>query len=289
MSDTASPGGGQPLGIGTIVGESFSLTFKNFFGMLALIILPLIIMAASGYLLMGNTLVMMMIDPLAAQGAMADPSFMIKYLVWVVIMILAFSFYYAGAIKLIFDAKTGGRGSIGGAISAGLSGMVRLFVMYLVLMIMFFVVYLIVALILGVVVGGLGIPALAIVAGIGVLIFFLWLYGMFAPFPAIVCVENEWFGAIGRSVGLTKGYRWPIVGCVVVFILALIIVYLAIGLVAYVAMLLGTVGLIIAAIVGIAGAVVIYGSGVALISLIYARLREIKEGTSMESLADVFS
>ena len=289
MSDTASPGGGQSLGIGGIIGDSFSLTFKNFFGMLALIILPLIVMFASGYLLMGNTLVMMVVDPLAAQGAMADPSFLIKYIIWIVIMILAFSFYYAGAIKLIFDTKVGGRGSIGAAISAGLSGMVRLFVMYLVLMIMFMVIYLVVALVLGVVVGGLGVPALGIVVGLAVLVFFLWLYGMFMPFPAVVCVENQWFGAIGRTIGLTKGYRWPIVGCFVVFILALILVYLAIALVAYVAMLLGTVGLIIAAIIGIAGAVVIYGSGVALISLIYARLREIKEGTSMESLADVFS
>ena len=289
MSDTSSPGTGESLGIGGIIGDAFGLTFKNFWGMLALIILPVIIMAASGYLLMGNAIVTMMIDPVGAQNMMADSSFLISYIAWIVIMILAFSFFYAAAIKLIFDAKIGGSGGIGGAISAGLAGMVRLFVMYLVLMILFAIIYFIVALVLGVVVGALGSPALGIVVGIAVLIFFLWLYGMFAPFPAIVCVENQWFGAIGRSVGLTKGYRWPILGCIVVFVLALIIVYLAIGLVAYVASLLGMIGLVLTVIVGIFGMVIIYGSGVALLTLIYARLREIKEGTSMESLAEIFS
>lgn len=289
MTDTMNPRPGDSLGIGGIIGDSFSLTFKNFFGMLALIILPLVVMAGSGYLLLGDFFIASMVDPLAAQTAMADPGFLVKYILWIVLMVLAFSFFYAGAIKLIFDAKSGGRGSIGAAISAGLSGMTRLFVMSLVLGIVVSVVFGILGGVVGALIAAVQAPALGIIFGILVAVGVLWLYGLIAPFGAIVVVEKMWFGAIGRSFALTKGYRWPIVGCIVVFFLALIVVYLGIVLVGYVATLLGTIGIVLMVILGLVGSIVIYGSGVAVFTLIYLRLREIKEGTSIRSLADVFS
>ena len=54
------------------------------------------------------------------------------------------------------------------------------------------------------------------------------------------------------------------------------------------AALLGLVGVIIAAVVGIAAMVVIMGAMTGMYTLDYARLREIKEGTSLGAIGDVF-
>ena len=62
MTDATGPGAGQSLGIGSIVSESFSLSFANFFKLLAIIIVPIILMGVVAYLLLGS-----MIDPAMAQ------------------------------------------------------------------------------------------------------------------------------------------------------------------------------------------------------------------------------
>ena len=106
---------------------------------------------------------------------------------------------------------------------------------------------------------------------------------------ATVVVERLWFAAFSRTAQLTKGYRWWIVLLLILFALAMIVVYLAMFLVAWlVGQVGGTVAAVLLGIVGFVGMVIILGTGIALVALLYARLREIKEGTTLESLADVF-
>jgi hypothetical protein len=287
MTDTTSqsrPG----LGVGAITGESFSLVFRNFFPMIAIMILPIIVMFAAGALLFGSSIMTAATDPVGFEDAIAqDPlQFGIMYALFMVIAILAMSFFYAAGIRLIFDAKTSGGASIGAAFSTGMSRMIPLFLASLVLGLLFFVAFFIVAFILGFVFGAIGIPA---ISGILIAVAGLYAFSAMAPFAAVVVVEQIGVSAITRALNLTKEYRWPIVGLFIVFTLAVIVIYVALVAVGYVTTLLGVVGVVLGLIVGIIGMVIIYGAGVAMISLLYARLREIKEGAGVGSLADVFS
>lgn len=291
MTDTSNSSAHTSLGVGTILSESFSLTMRNFLWMFLLMLLPIIATMALGAALFGSAVMEMMVNPQAFEQMMlTDPTgFWLRYGAWIIVAMLAFSFFYAGAIKLIFDAKLGGRGSIGSAFSAGLSGMVRLFIMTFFFFLLFMIVYLVGAMIIGGAIGVIGSPVVGIILGIVALIGLAYFMAMFLPFASIVVVESSWFAAFGRALRLTGGYRWSIVGLGLLFILAMIVVMLLIGVVMYGVLLAGTVGAILAGILYVVAMIVIYGAMVAMITLVYARLREIKEGTSIESLSEIFA
>ena len=92
------------------------------------------------------------------------------------------------------------------------------------------------------------------------------------------------FGGLGRSVRLTKGYRWPIIGILVLIGICLILISLAGGTV--IALIGGSV--IISASIFAVMTAMLTGLGGIVIALIYARLREIKEGVSVDEIASVF-
>ena len=289
MSDTSGPGAGQSLGVGSIISEAFSLSFANFFKLLAIIIVPIILMGVVAYLLLGSMIDMtaLMTDPNALAGAMQDSTFIIMYILFLVISVFISSFMMAAATKVIFDAKTGG-GSLGAAFSVGFSRAVQLFVSFLVLYIVMVIVFAVIGGILGFIIGMTGAQILSIVLMIAIIIAGLWVMGAILPFAPIVVLENRWISAIGRTFGLTKGYRWWNVLLMVLFFLAYIVVALIMALLVYIVMLLGMVGVILAVVIYLVGMVVIFGAYTGIATLDYARLREIKEGTTLGAIGDVF-
>lgn len=110
--------------------------------------------------------------------------------------------------------------------------------------------------------------------------------------PAIV-FENKGFSALGRSIELTKGYRWAIVGVILIFAgLTWIITIIAGVIIAFFASdywasggVVDTgIGAILEAIVqGLTLPISMIGTG-----LVFARLREIKEGGAAEDLVRIF-
>lgn len=122
----------------------------------------------------------------------------------------------------------------------------------------------------------------------------LWLTGLWiAVFPAMV-VEREGLGAIGRSQQLTRGYRWPAAGAM---LLIWLMVWLVRGAVEVpILFAFGTFGLetmaenyqIVSVVLYTLVGTVQLGLTAIAATLIYARLREIKEGQPVETLAEVF-
>ncbi|MEM9047212.1 MAG: hypothetical protein AAGC92_00710 [Pseudomonadota bacterium] len=119
----------------------------------------------------------------------------------------------------------------------------------------------------------------------------LWLSAALSLIAPAVVIERAGFSALSRSFRLTKGYRWPIVA--VVTVLGIVGIVL-LQVVHFVFDLLGGFGgpdpwrLGISVIVlALLGAITngLFGVGIA---LIYARLREIKEGTQVRDLILVF-
>lgn len=137
-----------------------------------------------------------------------------------------------------------------------------------------------------------------ILAGIGaiaLLIGGLWVMAVFYIISPVAVIERAGFGALGRSAQLTKEYRWPIVGLfILISILWAVIGGVIGGVVGAIGFSVGfgttygvtdviAAGVLTSLLNGIA-----YGFGGITVALVYARLREIKEGISVDEIAAVF-
>ena len=300
MSDSAAPGSGERLGVGAIVGDAFGLMFKNFLGMLVLFLFPIIVMVV--LVLIAGEFLEEAVSALMFGAGAGDVSMTSVYLglaiIYFVIMVL-FCFFWAGGLKLIFDTKSSGRGRIGTAFGAGLSSCVRLALMSTVLLIPFAILYYLMvfrflapfaveAAFTG---GSMAVP---IVLGILVLVFFMYLGAIFSPFTGTVVVEKMWLNSFGRSVWLSKDYRWPIVGILAIMMVFSILVNLIVNalnenVLIPAAMRGDSLTPILLGIFFLLLVLVLYGVFIAAYALIYARLREIKEGTTYESISEIFS
>ncbi|WP_084399339.1 hypothetical protein [Henriciella aquimarina] len=112
--------------------------------------------------------------------------------------------------------------------------------------------------------------------------------------PAFVAERTGIFGAFGRSMDLTEGQRWRIFGLMVLAFIAFTVAGLVIGLLSFGSMAatqtyatFGTFSLwhalleaVLAMVSGVVAAV-----GVA---VLYVHLRDLKEGTSIDRIGDVF-
>lgn len=112
----------------------------------------------------------------------------------------------------------------------------------------------------------------------------LWIYAVYSVAIPAVVIEGAGFGALGRSIALTKHYRWPIVLLMVIC-----------GIITIVISSIGTIlaefipgGIAIDLIVSSILYGIVYGVFGILLFLIYARLREIKEGVGVKDVASVF-
>ncbi|MER0239276.1 hypothetical protein [Fulvimarina sp. MAC8] len=126
----------------------------------------------------------------------------------------------------------------------------------------------------------------SIIMGIGFALFLipgLWLLGVFGPFVPVLMIEKLGFGTLGRTKQLTKEYRWPIVGFLVLVYIVVIVGSLVVGFLG--ALLPGVIFFLLqGAVAGFTTAIFSIATAVC-----YARLREIKEGVGFDDLADVFA
>ncbi|MEM1161643.1 MAG: hypothetical protein AAGJ28_11970 [Pseudomonadota bacterium] len=274
----SSPG----LGVGNVVGDCFSLTFKNLLRVAAVVALPFLIIGVLGAavfgagMMTGGTDLEAMLD-----GVTADPlQFGLMLVVYMVVVSFLICFVFAAGVRLYFDLKVDCRASILSAYRSGLARAVPLFIVNVVFMII-----LIIALGLPMALfAAIDVPAL----GLLLLPAFLYLGGVMAPLAPAVVVEARWISAIGRSIQLTKDYRWPIVGAMLLMYLIMFGISLVALPIAAMFAFAGVIGIVLAAIANVAINVLIYGLLIALLTVIYTRLREIKEGTSIESVAGIF-
>lgn len=105
--------------------------------------------------------------------------------------------------------------------------------------------------------------------------------------PAIV-EERLSFGSLGRSAALTEGYRWPMVGLVLLYLLVAIGVGMVTAAPESLLVGAGMPGAVISAVVSGLGDAFLSAFGTVTAVLAYNRLRQIKEGGG-PSVADVFT
>ncbi|WP_434054867.1 MAG: hypothetical protein RDA78_08385 [Roseibium sp.] len=254
MTQTLDSEPHMPLGVGSLVGESFSILFRQFFPILVIGFVPSLLgVLLSGALVGFDTVLSLDDTDTSSGGASALIS---------LVDLVVYSITTAFMVQLAYDAKLERPVRLGKYIGPAMASIFPIAI-------------------LGIAVGLLmGIASLAfIIPG-------LWVYAVFSVMEPAIVIERLGFKGLGRSEKLTKGYRWPIVGALVItWICALVIIVAAL----FVADLAMTSGILALSIV-VYAALTAIGTGLIsiLTALIYARLREIKEGVSVDQIAAVF-
>lgn len=257
MTDTMNTGGHVPLRVGSVVGDTFTILFQKLPAIVVLGFIPalvdVILNSAAGYDNIDSA------DP----SVEFDTSGLIFEVLGVfLISLVMMSLITAMLIQLSYDAKLGRPAQLGKYFSAAIQNIVAIVVLSIIASILYVIGF-----------------ALLVVPGI-------WLYAVFSMLVPVIVLEGAGFGALGRSAELTKGYRWPIVG---VFLLIFLCLFLFGFVTAFVLSFVsgGSLfgfGLLLETIIN----AISYGMASIAVAMVFARLKEIKEGVSVSDLVDVF-
>ncbi|MEO0751202.1 MAG: hypothetical protein AAFY25_05325 [Pseudomonadota bacterium] len=262
MADTSSAAPTQSLGVGALISESFSILFGNIPAVIMIGFVPMFISAMIGGLLNGWGSLLGTTPPDFTSGG--------SIVLFVISLILQMGIYgimIALLVQMAYDVKLGRKPNIFRYFGPAMSALVPLLLVTIATTIII----------------GLGFAALVIPG--------IWLYAVFSVVVPAIVIERAGFGAFGRSRALTKDFRWPIVGLLIVIVICMLIIGAifgaGIGLVVYTlgSGIVGTVTMVL--VISVINGFTYSLSGIS-VSLIYARLREIKEGVGVDQLASVF-
>ncbi len=256
-----------PLGIIDLIGATFRSFFARFGLIFALAYLAALAVLAINSLLIGP-LALGALDPDASEQAVLElfstADGMARFFaVSLITPAIGFSLSNALIALAAYDAQAGRPARLGRYLATALSHLPAIIVLSLVVSVL----------------GWIGFAAL-IAPG-------LWIFAVFAVTAPAIVIERAGFGALGRSAALTRGYRWPIVGAIL--LLGLIALALNAAFEFGLSPLLLEIGepWLIAAIAAATAALTLGVSG-AFVATLYARLREIRDGATPEALAAVF-
>jgi len=261
MTDTSLSAPHQPLGVGKIISESFSLLFGNIVAVALAAFVPILFSLILSGMMLGFDV---------ALGGGEPEDFLNGNIWWfmglnMLISMVIYGIVTALIVQLAYDAKAGRGTNFKQYISVAIRTLVPNVIVTIII---------------------------SILAGIGLMLLVvpgLWIYGVFAvAIPALV-IEGVGFGAMTRSSELTKDYRWPVIGTLIlVGIAAMILNLIPTFIVGVLTGALGGAGIFVSVIVAALLYTLTYGLVGISLSLIYARLREIKEGVSVDDLVAVF-
>lgn len=253
----------QPLGISALFTRTFGLFFRHFLLFALIGIVPSV--ALSGLLLI-------VAPTLSDPNSYLDPMFMVSptYLGSVFGSLLMLMFITGVVTLAAYDVKLGKPAQVGTYVRRTL----RAFVPLLALSLVFYVIFMVGFMLL-------------VLPG-------LYLIGRYMVMTPAVLVDGAGFRGLSRAAELTKGYRWPILGIVILMMVAIIlgsmVVYLPVA--GFDGMLAGvdpnSPGFLLQYFINAVASGLQSALLAILTALVYARLRQIKEGLGFEDLAKVF-
>jgi hypothetical protein len=269
----------EPLGVGGIIGDSFSIYFERFGLMFVLSLIPAIITVIVALVIAGLKI--------GASSAPAEVNVAAGLTIFLAVLGVVLASILSNALIVVaaFDTKIGRSVRIGVYVQRALAGIIPIIMLFIAIVLIAAGPVALAALIGWVLADtGKAIAAILLIAT------FPWLIYVFVAtslyVPAIV-VEGAGFRALGRSWRLTAGYCWRVIGTLLVLYILVAVVQGVGGLVSSLAAAIEPTwlpSLASIAIDAIGGGITAVGT-----AMIYARLRGIKEGLDVESLADVFS
>ncbi len=254
MSDMQMPSR-PPLGVGAIIGESFSIMFGNFGAVWVLSLVPCLFEVVFTGLTSGW--------PAAFGEEVSGVSGELRS---GIVSIAVSGFATALVVQLAYDAKLGRRRPLGQYLGPAAESLVAIALQ------------------------SFAVGVLAVLASLLLLLPGLWVMGVFSVIVPAIVLEKVGFGGMNRSADLTKDYRWPIVGTMVVMYL---MIFAFAAAATFFGELVGPGTMwgdvpVIPALVYVAGVAFSYGFNAIFVALIYARLRAIKDGVGLDEIVGVF-
>ena len=197
MTDTTFSQQKVPLGIGTILGDTFLILLKRIVPLFIIGLIPSVIIFAmfTGTLGMRGLLGLDQVQPSVLMGAAYWITVIANYVV-----------YFATAaflVQLIYDAKLNRPARLASYVASTVSSIIPVALLGIVVTLLFFV-------------GAM----FLVLPG-------FWIYAVFSVTVPAIVIERAGFGGMKRSAQLTKGYRWPIV--VVIFIVTVCSIIFSMG------------------------------------------------------------
>lgn len=122
---------------------------------------------------------------------------------------------------------------------------------------------------------------------------YFWTVAACSLMPAVAVVEKAGLSSLKRSIALTKGYRLPVLGTIFLAGLCSIAIQIAISIFTFLVTLTAslaseTLGAILSFASSLVAFALMIGYLCIVTSLIYIRLREIKEGAGIDQIEAVF-
>jgi hypothetical protein len=239
-----------PLGVGELIAQSFRLLLAHFGTLFPLAFVPALVISLLGWMV--TPVPPPDVDPAASPVAAIG---LVPALVG--LLLLVGGYFVMGFMSLAaLDAVLGKRHTVGEYSAQTLRHLAPIVVLGVLLSI---------AMTIGAIL--LIVPGLYIAAR-----YFPWV-------PAIV-FENAGWSGLARARDLTGGYRWPLVGAVLVVVLVIIAAILVL-----VPLSLALGGGVLSVLLEAVVTGIYYAFASVLTALVYARLREIKEGLTIPQIA----
>lgn len=253
MTDTLPGATRQSLGIGALVGETFSIMFGCIPQLLLLAFLPALLITVLQYVIAPG---------LYAQTAALGSYPWTGFIIVMAIALIGAAIITALIVRLAYDVKTGHAIRMGDYLASALAVAVPLIVCSIAATIAFMIGFM-----------------LLIVPGLILMV-------MWSVYTPAIVIERAGYASFSRSAQLTSGYRWPVFGALLLMFLIVIVIGGGFEIVSFMGPSFGAPGTVVRE--AITSGLTMAFSGI-FYSLLYARLREIKDGISVNDLAEVFS
>lgn len=283
MSDNNETGIKLPLGVLGIIRESFSVFFQRAFLFLTLtIVMQLFVLLITYFLQIGG--LSGTAGPFEiftfGQGGMAG-------LVANFISLIGYSYISLVITLVAFDVKTNTNNRIGYYLSSGLKA---LFPAILLMIVVLIIVGIPIALM--VLLANFLPLSMFLIGPVGIFLV-LYFYGMFSVINPSLVIEGTGFRSFSRSMELTRNYRRHIIGLYFVLLFVLFLLSSLFGIAIAFSLSLGSGGFGstfgIVTIIGQVLSAILVTYFAIVVALLFARLKEIKEGYGFVDVGDVFS
>ncbi|WP_422378667.1 hypothetical protein [Roseibium sp.] len=261
----------QSLGVGGLITDTFAIFFRHFVVICFIGLVPMILGQVLPGLALG--LAEQNPDPLG-------PGTILTSLFMGFLLLCIYTLTTAILVQLTYDEQLGQRIRVRQYIRPAFRALFPILVLSIAIFLILFASQLLLMLL------SAATPYLLVMGLPLHLGFIFWICATLSVCAPVILFEKAGLRAFFRSMELTRNYRWPIVGTIVLTSIFILILYLVVGaLIALFSMMTSPlIGALLFALLSTSGTSLL----AIMVTLIYARLREIKEGIGLDQVAAVF-
>ncbi|MCK7612318.1 hypothetical protein [Roseibium sediminicola] len=261
----------QSLGVGALISDTFAVFFSHIVMICLIGLVPMIV---------GQVLPGLLLGLLADSSDPLGTGQVISSLVMGLLLLCVYTFSTALVIQLTYDEQLGRRVRVRAYLRPAVRSVPAILALSIAISLILFVAQMLLFLL------SAASPYLMLVGVPFQIGFVLWVLAAFSVCAPAVLFEQAGLRGLGRSFELTRDYRWPIAGTLALTCVLIALFYVILGAVIMVFTMAsgGLLGALLFGLLSTAGTSIL----VIAVTLIYARLREIKEGISIDQIAAVF-